>query len=80
VIQVAQSVQCLVRVGRPGDGGLIPDRGDRIFPLASVSRLALGLTQPPVQWVSGALSPGAKARPWRDTDRSLPSSAEVENE
>jgi hypothetical protein len=28
----------------------------RIFPLASVSRPALGLTQPPVQWVPGVLS------------------------
>jgi hypothetical protein len=33
----------------------IPDRG-RIFPLTP----ALGPTQPPVQWVPGALSPGVK--------------------
>jgi hypothetical protein len=32
----------------------------RIFPLTSASRPALGPTQPPVQWVLGALSPGAK--------------------
>jgi hypothetical protein len=38
--------------GRPVDLGLIPGRGERIFPLASVSRPALGPTQPPVQWVS----------------------------
>jgi hypothetical protein len=31
-----------------------------IFSLASVSRPALGPTQPPVQWVSGVLSPGVK--------------------
>jgi hypothetical protein len=55
-------------------------RGQRIFPLASVSRPALGPTQPPVQWVPGALSPGVKARPGRDSDHSPPSSAEVVNE
>jgi hypothetical protein len=45
-----------------------------------VSRPALGPTQPPVQWVSGVLSPGVKARPGRDAENSPPSSAEVENE
>jgi hypothetical protein len=49
------------------------------FPLASVSRPALGSTQPPVQWVPGVLSPGAKVRPGRDADHSPPSSAEVKN-
>jgi hypothetical protein len=48
--------------------------------MASVSRPALGLTQPPVQWVLGVLSPGGKARPGRDTDHSLLSVAEIENE
>jgi hypothetical protein len=51
-----------------------------IFPLSSVSRPALGPTQPPVQWVPGVLSPGVKARPGRDADHSPPSSAEVVNE
>jgi hypothetical protein len=50
----------LLRAGRPGDRGSIPGRGERIFPLASVSRPALGPTQPPVQWVPGVLSPGVK--------------------
>jgi hypothetical protein len=44
--------------GRPGDRGSIPDRGERIFPLASVSRPALGPTQPPAQWVLGTFSRG----------------------
>jgi hypothetical protein len=34
--------------------------GQRIFLLAPVSRLALGPTQPPIQWVPGVLSPGVK--------------------
>jgi len=52
----------------------------RIFPLASVSRQALGPTLPPVRWVLGVLSPGDKARPGRDADHSPPSSVEVVNQ
>jgi hypothetical protein len=55
-----------------------PAEEKRIFPLPSVSRPALGPTQPPVQWVPGVLSPGSKAWPGRDADHS--SSAEVVNE
>jgi hypothetical protein len=40
------------------------------------SILALGSTQPPIQWVPGALSPGVK-RPGREADQSPPTSAEV---
>jgi hypothetical protein len=50
------------------------------FFLYPVFRPALGPTQPPIQWVSGVLSPGVKARPGRDADHSPPSSAEVVNE
>jgi hypothetical protein len=50
-----------------------------MFPLASVSRLALSPTQPPVQWVRGSF-PMAKARAGRNADQSPPSSAEVKNE
>jgi hypothetical protein len=46
--------------GRPSDRGSIPGRGERTFPVASVSRPALGPTQLPVQWVPGALTPGLK--------------------
>jgi hypothetical protein len=59
-----------LRAGRPGDRDSIPGRGERIFPPASVGKrifpvtsvsgLALGPTQPPVQWVPGVLSPGLK--------------------
>jgi hypothetical protein len=48
--------------------------------LSSVSRPALGPTQPPVQWVPGILTPGVKTRLGRDADHSPPSSAEVVNE
>jgi hypothetical protein len=35
------------------DLGFDPQQGKRIFLLASVSRLALGPTQPPIQWAPG---------------------------
>jgi hypothetical protein len=43
-----------------------------------MSRTALGPTQPPIQWVTGALSAGLK-RPRREADHSPPSSAEVKD-
>jgi hypothetical protein len=45
-------------------------RGERNFPLASVSRTALGPTQPPVQQVPGGPFPRAKALPRRDANHS----------
>jgi hypothetical protein len=48
------------------------------FFFTTASRTALGPTQPPIQWVPGALSTGVK-RPGREADHSSPSSAEVKN-
>jgi hypothetical protein len=50
--------------------------GAGIFLFTTASRTALGPTQPPIQWVPGALSLGVK-RPVREADHSPPSSAEV---
>jgi hypothetical protein len=61
------------------DGGSIPGRGnDRIFLFATASRPALGPTQPPIQWLPGALSLGIK-RLGREAAHSPPSTAEVMN-
>jgi hypothetical protein len=48
----------------------------KIFLFFTVSRLTLGPTQPPIEWVLGALSPGVK---WQvcEADHLPPSSAEV---
>jgi hypothetical protein len=62
----------------------LDDRGSRVrfptgagnFSLHHRVQNGSGLTQPPVQWVPGALSLGVK-RQGRETDHSLPSSAEV---
>jgi hypothetical protein len=51
-------------------------RGLGIFIFTTVSRTALGPTQPPIQWVPWALSLGVK-RTGRKADHSPPSSAEV---
>jgi hypothetical protein len=51
-------------------------RGLGIFLSTTASRTALGSTQPPIQWVSGALPLGVE-RPERDAGHSPPSSAEV---
>jgi hypothetical protein len=44
-----------------------------IFLFTTASRTALGLTQPPIQWVPGALSMGVK-QPRREAHHSPPSS------
>jgi hypothetical protein len=46
------------------------------FLFSKSSRPALGSTQPPIQFFTGALSSGVK-RPGREVDHSSPTSAEV---
>jgi hypothetical protein len=53
-------------------------RGLGIFLFTTMSRTVLGPTQPPIQWVPGALSLGVKW-PGHEADHSPPSSAEVKN-
>jgi hypothetical protein len=48
-----------------------------IFLFITASRTALGPTQPPIEWVQGALSLGVK-RPGLEAHHSFPSSAAVE--
>jgi hypothetical protein len=50
----------------------------KIFLFSIASRPCLGPTQPPIQWVLGALSSGVK-RLGREPNHSPPSSAEVKN-
>jgi hypothetical protein len=60
VSRVTQSVQCLATGWTTGRSRFDPQQGQRIFPLASVSRPTLRPTQPPVQWVPRVVSPGVK--------------------
>jgi hypothetical protein len=48
------------------------------FLFSTSSRPAVGPTQPPIQWVRGALSPGVK-RPGREADHLTSFSAGVKN-
>jgi hypothetical protein len=61
------------------DRGFESRQGLEIFIFTTVSRPVLGRTQPPIQWVLGALSLGVKL-PGREADHSPSSSAEVKNE
>jgi hypothetical protein len=61
---------------RAGRAGFDSRQGLEIFLFATVSRPALGPTQPSIQWVPGALSLGVK-RLGREADHSSPSNAEV---
>jgi hypothetical protein len=84
-------VRACARVCRSRDSAVdiatgygLDDRGVRIpspikvteFSFSTSSRPALGSTQPPIQWVPGALSPGVR-RPDREADHSHPTSDKV---
>jgi hypothetical protein len=51
-------------------------QGQHYLTFTTASRPAVGPTQPPIQWVPGALSLGIK-QPRREADHSHPSSADV---
>jgi hypothetical protein len=73
------SIHFRTRTGyRLDDRGSIPVRGKRYFSTPQRPDRALGPTQPLIQRVPGALSPGVK-RLRREADHSPPSSAEVKN-
>jgi hypothetical protein len=73
---VTQSVYRWATVWTIGVLGFDFRRGLGIFLFTTAFRTALGPTQPPIQWVTGALYLGVK-RPGREADHSHPSSAEV---
>jgi hypothetical protein len=56
------------------DSGVRVSAGVGNFLFTTASRPALGSTQPPIQWVPGALSLEVK-RPGREADHSPPSGA-----
>jgi hypothetical protein len=71
----------LQKLSRYSDGlqaemaGFNSGQRQEIFLFSTASRLALGPTQHPIQWVPGALSLGVK-RPGSESDHSPPSSTE----
>jgi hypothetical protein len=64
---------------RAGRSRLNSRQGKENFLCSTASRPALGPTQPPIQWVLGAPSHGAKQQR-READHSLPPNAEVTND
>jgi hypothetical protein len=52
--------------------------GLEIFLFSITSRLALGFTQPPIQWIMGSCFPGVQQQR-HEADHSPPSTAKVKN-
>jgi hypothetical protein len=75
---IAQAVQRRATGWTFGVLGFDSRWGLGIFPFITASRTALRPTQPPIQWVPGALSLRVK-RPGREVGHLPPSSAEVKN-
>jgi hypothetical protein len=76
--EFVQSVQRWATGWTVGVLGLDSRRGLGIFPFTTASRQALGPTQPPIQWVTWALSLEVK-RTGHEADHFPPSIAEVKN-
>jgi hypothetical protein len=64
-----------LRAGRPRGWSSSPGRVKN-FLFSMSSKPVLGSTQPPIQWIPRAVSPGVK-RPGREADHSPPTSADV---
>jgi hypothetical protein len=77
-IQSRSSSASIMTRRRDGQPGFDSRQGQGIFLFSTASKLALGSTQPLIQWVSRALSPGVE-RPGSEADHSPPSGVEVKN-
>jgi hypothetical protein len=64
-----------LRAGRPRGRSSSPGTVKNFLPFTS-SKPALGFTQPPIQWVPGALSPGLQLA-GREADHSPPTTTEA---
>jgi hypothetical protein len=76
-VELGSSVSTVAKL-RDGRPGFDPRQGQGFFLFVTASRPALEPIQPAIQWAPGDLSAGVK-RPERESNYSLPSSAEVKN-
>jgi hypothetical protein len=77
---VAQSVSCLAMDWTTGLSRFHPRQRQEIFPVASCVQTGSGAHPASCTMATGGPFRGAKARPGRDPNHSLRSSAEVMNE